>query len=103
MHVSFTSSLNPRQYKTFHGVFMGMCGVALFSGTAIAASAVFDYARGVDGAVTMFALSVGGVSAGVLDMLSRRRRGTGLPIAVLIANFVLTSAGVWLLTDLVPR
>jgi hypothetical protein len=99
----FTSRLNPRQYEKFHGAFLAMCGVAVFSGVALLASALFEHAKGVDGAVTMFALSVGVVSAGVLETLSRKRRGTGVPIALLIANFALTTAGVWLLTELIPR
>lgn len=103
MHPLFTFSLNPRQYEKFHGTFSAMCGVAMFSGVALLASALFEYGKGIDGAVTMFALSVGGVSAGILETLSRRRRGAGVPIAFLIVNFVLTAAGVWLLTDLIPR
>lgn len=80
-----------------------MCGVAIFSGMALLVSALFEYAKGIDGAVTLFALSVGGVVTGILEMLSRKRRGTGVPIVFLIMNFFLTAAGVWLLTELIPR
>ncbi|NMM92446.1 hypothetical protein B2J88_50855 [Rhodococcus sp. SRB_17] len=31
------------------------------------------------------------------------RHSTGVPIAFLIMNFALTAAGVWILTDLIPR
>ncbi|QBJ96812.1 hypothetical protein ERC79_13255 [Rhodococcus sp. ABRD24] len=99
----FTSSLNPRQYEKFHGMFLAMCGVAASTGVVLLASVLLDYARGVDGAVTMFALSVGCVSTGILETLSRRRRGTDVPIAFLLVNSALTAAGVWLLTDLIPR
>ncbi|MDI9913828.1 hypothetical protein [Rhodococcus sp. IEGM 1379] len=99
----FTSILNPRQYEKLHGIFLAMCGVAASTGVALLASSFFDYARGVDGAVTMFALSVGAVSSGILEKLSRSRNSTGVPIAFLIMNFALTAAGVWILTDLIPR
>ncbi|SDC55980.1 hypothetical protein SAMN05444580_101214 [Rhodococcus tukisamuensis] len=75
----------------------------MFSGMALLASALFEYVKGIDGAVTMFALSVGGVTTGILEMLSRKRRSAGVPIAFLIVNFVLTAVGVWLLTELIPR
>lgn len=101
--MSFTTSLNPRQHKQFQDISLAMCGMVVFSGAALLVSALFDYARGVDGAVTMFALSVGVVSTGILESASRKRRGAGVPIAFLIVNFALTAAGVWLLTDLVPR
>ncbi|RVW04468.1 hypothetical protein [Rhodococcus spongiicola] len=99
----FTSSLNPKHYQTFHNVFMGMCGVAAFAGTALLVSALFGYDKGVDGAVVMFAGSVGIVSSGIMEKTSRKTRDTGVPAAVLIANFVLTAVGVWLLTGLIPR
>ncbi|MFD4291624.1 hypothetical protein ACFWPA_15105 [Rhodococcus sp. NPDC058505] len=53
--------------------------------------------------MTLFSLSVGGVATGVLEALARKRWGTGVPIVLLILNFVLTAVGVWLLTDLIPR
>ncbi|CAM3121705.1 DUF4190 domain-containing protein [Prescottella defluvii] len=99
----FTTSLNSRQYEKLRGITWAMCGVAVFSGLALLTSALLGYVRGVDGAVTMFVLSVGGVSSGVLETLSRRRRGTGAPIVFLIVNFALTTVGVWLLTGLLPH
>ena len=102
-HLLFTASLNPGQYEKLHGIFLAMCGVAASTGVALLASAFFDYARGVDGAVTLFALSVAAVSTGILEKLSRCLRSTGVPIAFLTVNFALTAAGVWILTDLIPR
>ncbi|WP_139277695.1 hypothetical protein [Rhodococcus marinonascens] len=99
----FTSSLNQRHYEKFHDVFFGMYGVAAFSGTALFVSALFEYARGVNGAVTLFALSMGIVSAGIMEKTSRKRHDVGVPVALLIANFVLTAVGVWLLTGFIPR
>lgn len=102
-HLLFTTTLDARQYKKFHGVFMAMCGVAAFSGSALLVSALFDYPRGIDGAITLFALSMGMVSSGALEASTRKRREVGVPISFLIANFILTVAAVWLSTDLIPR
>lgn len=77
--------------------------MALFSGVALFVSALLGYSRGVDGAVTLFALSVGGASTGALEYMSRKRRHTGMPIFLLILNFALVSVGMWLLTGLIPR
>ncbi|RVW05134.1 hypothetical protein [Rhodococcus xishaensis] len=100
----FTSSLNEKHYKELRGVFFGMCGLAIASGTALFVSALFEYAKGVNGAaVLMFAWSAGIVSSGIMEKASRKNRGTGLPVAVLIANFALTAVGVWLLTGLIPH
>ncbi len=73
------------------------------SAMALLVSALPGYSRGVEGAVTMFALAAGGVITGLLESLTRRRRRTGVPIMLLVANFILTAMGAWLLTGLIPR
>ncbi len=93
-----TSMTESKVYIFRSGPVTALTGTALVTGLILLVSTVVGHEKGVPSATIMFALSVGIVSSGVMDKLSKRR-GRHVGTGALVLNAVLSSVTVYLLVS----